>query len=125
MPIVVGVAAVGLLGGGLALELSASSTYDQAKTEADDAKQTDLWHSANTKRYAGEGLATAGIAAAGVAVWLFVRSGSGEHASTTALVPIPADGSRTIVYAGPKDHYLLTAASADVTAAVHRDIDLD
>ena len=43
----------------------------------------------------------------------------------TALVPVPADGSRTIVYAGPKDHYLLTAASGDVTAAVHRDIDLE
>lgn len=43
----------------------------------------------------------------------------------TALVPVPADGSRIIVYAGPKDHYLLTAASGDVTAAVHRDIDLE
>jgi YidC/Oxa1 family membrane protein insertase len=43
----------------------------------------------------------------------------------TALVPVPADGSRTIIYAGPKDHYLLMAASADVTAAVHRDVDLE
>jgi hypothetical protein len=45
-------------------------------------------HSANNKRYAAEGLAAAGVAAAGVAVWLFVRSGSGEHETTTALAPV-------------------------------------
>jgi YidC/Oxa1 family membrane protein insertase len=44
---------------------------------------------------------------------------------TTAFVPIPADGSRTIIYAGPKDHYLLTKASSDVTAMAGRRIDLE
>lgn len=43
----------------------------------------------------------------------------------TALVPILSDGSRTIIYAGPKDHYLLTAGSKDITAAINRPIDLD
>jgi YidC/Oxa1 family membrane protein insertase len=43
----------------------------------------------------------------------------------TALVPILSDGSRTIIYAGPKDHYLLTDASTDVTAQVQRPIDLE
>lgn len=43
----------------------------------------------------------------------------------TAYVPIPSDGSRTIVYAGPKDHYLLTASSEDVGRAVQRPVDLD
>lgn len=43
----------------------------------------------------------------------------------TALVPIPADGSRTIVYAGPKDHYLLTEASAEVSQLVQRPVDLE
>lgn len=43
----------------------------------------------------------------------------------TAYVPAPSDGSRTIIYAGPKDHYLLTDASKDITAAIGRDIDLD
>ena len=43
----------------------------------------------------------------------------------TALVPILADGSRTIIYAGPKDHYLLTGASETVTAAVQRPVDLE
>jgi YidC/Oxa1 family membrane protein insertase len=32
----------------------------------------------------------------------------------TGLVPLPADGSKTEVYVGPKDHRLLAAASDDV-----------
>lgn len=43
----------------------------------------------------------------------------------TALVPIPADGSPTVLYAGPKDHYLLTGASELVSKTVNRPIDLD
>jgi YidC/Oxa1 family membrane protein insertase len=43
-----------------------------------------------------------------------------------AWVPIPADGSRSAVYTGPKDHYLLTQASAQLRQAVGRDsIDLE
>ena len=43
----------------------------------------------------------------------------------TAYVPVPADGSRTIIYTGPKDHYLLTEGSRDVSALVQRPIDLE
>ena len=43
----------------------------------------------------------------------------------TGLVPVLADGSRTIIYAGPKDHYLLSDGSRDISAAVQRPIDLD
>jgi len=43
----------------------------------------------------------------------------------TALMPLASDGSRTIVYAGPKDHYLLTNASSEITAALNRPVDLD
>ena len=43
----------------------------------------------------------------------------------TAYVPVPSDGSRTVIYAGPKDHYLLTDASKDISQAVQRPIDLD
>ena len=43
----------------------------------------------------------------------------------TALVPIPADGSNTIVYAGPKDHNLLSAGSEEIGKLVNRRIDLD
>lgn len=43
----------------------------------------------------------------------------------TAWVPVPTDGSRTIVYAGPKDHYLLTEASRNLTQALGRNTDLE
>ena len=33
----------------------------------------------------------------------------------TGLIPVPSDGSRTIIYAGPKDHYLLTSASSEIS----------
>ena len=38
----------------------------------------------------------------------------------TAWVPIATDGSRSIVYTGPKDHYLLTKANADLRQALGR-----
>jgi len=44
---------------------------------------------------------------------------------TSALVPIPADGSRSVLYVGPKDHYLLTNASKEIGAEVGRQLDLD
>ena len=44
---------------------------------------------------------------------------------TTAWVPVPADGSHTIIYTGPKDHYLLTQASTNITQLVGRNTDLE
>jgi YidC/Oxa1 family membrane protein insertase len=44
---------------------------------------------------------------------------------TTAWVPVTADGSHTIVYAGPKDHYLLTQASTNLSQLVGRNVDLE
>lgn len=45
------------------------------------------------------------------------------------FVPVPASGLSTYLYVGPKDHYLLTAASNKLTAALNRPpdsaIDLD
>jgi YidC/Oxa1 family membrane protein insertase len=43
----------------------------------------------------------------------------------TAFVPIRADDSRNIIFAGPKDHDLLTEGSKDLTAGLLRTIDLD
>jgi len=43
----------------------------------------------------------------------------------TGYVPIPADGSRTVIYAGPKDHERLTKSSEDIGKVVNRSIDLD
>ncbi len=33
---------------------------------------------------------------------------------TTAMVPVPSDGAKTLVYVGPKDHRLLASASEEV-----------
>jgi YidC/Oxa1 family membrane protein insertase len=44
---------------------------------------------------------------------------------TTAYMPIPADGSPTIIYSGPKDHDLLTESSQEIAAVVQRPIDLE
>ena len=43
----------------------------------------------------------------------------------TAWVPIPTDGTRSAVYTGPKDHYLLTQASANLKQTLGRDNDLE
>lgn len=43
----------------------------------------------------------------------------------TAYVPILADGSTTRLYIGPKDHYLLKDASAEVGQEVARPVDLE
>ena len=44
---------------------------------------------------------------------------------TTGLLTIPSDGSHTLIYAGPKDHYLLTSASQEVSKLAQRPIDLE
>jgi len=44
---------------------------------------------------------------------------------TTGLVAIPSDGSHTLIYAGPKDHYLLTSASQEISKLAQRPIDLE
>lgn len=45
---------------------------------------------------------------------------------TRALVPIPADGSKSVIYVGAKDHYLLSNASKEIGAEVGgRPLDLD
>ena len=44
---------------------------------------------------------------------------------TTAWVPVPADGSRSSVYTGPKDHYLLTKASEQLKQSGGQSVDLE
>jgi len=43
----------------------------------------------------------------------------------TGLVPIASDGSLTALYTGPKDHYILTGVSSELSNRVNRPIDLD
>ncbi len=44
---------------------------------------------------------------------------------TTAWIPVPADGSRSAVYTGPKDHYLLTKASEQLKQSAGRSVDVE
>ena len=44
---------------------------------------------------------------------------------TEALVPIPTDGAKTILYIGPKDHFILTQDSEQISAAIGRNTDLE
>jgi len=54
------------------------------------------------------------------------NSGTGEKRYLiTAFVPVQSDGSPNVLYSGPKDHDLLTNASAIVSGLVQRPIDLE
>lgn len=43
----------------------------------------------------------------------------------SAWVPIPTDGARTVLYVGPKDHFILTKVNSAVQASLGRSVDLD
>ncbi|HEY5948290.1 MAG TPA: tetratricopeptide repeat protein [Kofleriaceae bacterium] len=82
--IIVGAGAVALLGGAGGFLLWGNAKYDDAKAEmTSQARRDSLYDSANQKRMIAGGLAVAGVATAGVAVWLLVRSGS-ESSSAVA-----------------------------------------
>ena len=84
LPIVVGGVAVGLFGGALGFELSARSTYDKIAKSTDNKQRNSLFDSAVNKRHVSEGLGIAGVAAAGVSVWLFLRSAGSDEATSTS-----------------------------------------
>jgi hypothetical protein len=82
LPLALGAGAIVLAGGALGFELWSQRTYDKSKREPDDAKQRDLWSSANTERHVAQVLVGAGVACAGVAAWSWIRAG---HESTTPI----------------------------------------
>jgi hypothetical protein len=88
VPLALGGAAVALAGGAVGFFLWGDSLYDQSKKEADDAKQSSLWRSANTRRYVADGMAAASVACAGVAIWLYLRSGRSDETNRAASARI-------------------------------------
>jgi YidC/Oxa1 family membrane protein insertase len=55
-------------------------------------------------------------------------TGNGSKESrflTTAWVPVPTDGSRTVIYTGPKDHFILEEANRNISQSVGRQVDLE
>ena len=95
---VVGGAAVALLGGALVFDLWGDSTYNDAKAEmTSQARRDSLYDSANTKRYVAVGLGVGGIAAAGVATWLFLRGGHAESSTAQAVHVVPTGNGLAVL----------------------------
>jgi hypothetical protein len=89
LPIGVSVGAGVLLVGALAFDWWGDNTYDDAVAHHD----IDEWNSANTRRYAAEGLLAAGIGCAGVAAYLWLHDRGGSSHTTTAAAIAPVAGS--------------------------------
>lgn len=43
----------------------------------------------------------------------------------TAYVPVPSDGKSVLLYAGPKDHYLLESANKEISERIGRPVNLE
>jgi hypothetical protein len=84
LPIALGAAAVATLGGAVAFELSAEATFEQSQAEPNPTTSDILFAKANHRRYAAEALAVAGLAAGGVAVWLYWWNSRGATSSGVA-----------------------------------------
>jgi hypothetical protein len=98
VPIAVGAGAVVLLGGALVFDLWGDSTYNDAKAEmTSQAHRDSLYDSANTKRYVALGLGVGGIAAAGVATWLFLRGGHDESSTAQAVRVVPTGNGLAVL----------------------------
>jgi hypothetical protein len=98
VPFVVGGIGLGLVGGAIGLELSARSTYDDAKAEmTSQTRRDDLYNSANTKRHVAQGMAVAGAAGIGIAVWLLLRSGESDTSTATAVRVVPTSSGISIM----------------------------
>lgn len=99
LPLAFAGGAIVLGGVGVGFELAGESTYNQAKAELTSQMQRNsLYNSANSQRYTAEGFAIAGIASAGVAVWMYLRYRSDEHPPKTAkLQLVPSVGGVTLL----------------------------
>lgn len=85
LSVIVGASGVALLGAAVGVELWGRSTYNDAKAETMvQARRDSLYDSANTKRYAAQGLAVAGVGCVGIAVWLYLRGGDQEPAESVS-----------------------------------------
>lgn len=86
--IITGAASVALLGAAIGFELWGESKYNDAKATM-GAQRSSLEDAANTRRYAAEGFAVAGLVGAGVTTWLLLRGHDEEPARETRLEVAP------------------------------------
>ena len=97
--ILTGAGAIVLGGVALGFELSARSVYSDAEAEADNARQSSLWDSANRRRHVAQAFGVAALAASGVAVFLYLRS-TRTSSTHTAMVPVLAPGAAGVAWTG-------------------------
>lgn len=92
------VGAIGL-GAGLALELTARGTYDDAKAAMDNATRRERYDAANRERLIGTVVAGVGVAAvaAGVVLWV---TGTPASREGVAIVPIVGGDAAGIALGG-------------------------
>ena len=103
VPLALAGAAVALAGGALGFELWARSTNSQSLDEkTSNDRRISLWQSANNKRYVAEGLGVASLAAAGVAVWLYLRPAGppDERTARVELAPMVARSAAGLAVVG-------------------------
>ena len=87
--IVTGAASVALVGAAIGFELWGESKYNDAKAATVKSQRDSLYNAANTRRYAAEGFAVAGLIGAGVTTWLLLRGHDEEPARETRLEVAP------------------------------------
>lgn len=98
VPIAIGAGAVALIGGAVAFDLWGDSTYNDAKAEMmSQSRRDSLYNSANTKRYVAIGMGIGGIAAGGVAVWMFLHARHADSSSEQAIHLVPTHNGVAIV----------------------------
>jgi hypothetical protein len=97
VPIAIGAGALALLGIGLGVELWAESNYDAAKSEMmSQSRRDSLYDSAATKRYFAQGFVVTGLAAGGVAVWLYLRTGERGAPTSASVQVVPMAGGLAV-----------------------------
>ncbi len=93
--------AVALGGAALGFHLWADRTYDDAEKEtSNQTRRDELEDSANTRRYLSQGFGIAAVGAAGVSVYLFIRSRGSDEAPTTALAPVASPELTGVSFTG-------------------------
>jgi hypothetical protein len=88
LPIIFGVAALGLGGAALGFELWGRSIYSDAENEFDRDRQVDLWDQANTRHYVAQVAGVAALGCAAAAVVFFVTRDKPTESSSVAIVPV-------------------------------------
>lgn len=95
-----GTAALAFGGGAFAFSRWAESVYDDAMREPDDARQEELWKSANQRRYVALGLSAigSGIGYLGAAIYLQLRGGREDSspAARRSIRVTPTGGATSL-----------------------------